>query len=211
MSGPPLPPATIGAVAGGVASPIRIELFLDLICPFSRKMWAAVIDNDLPAKMGDKVCFIVNQVPQPWHPQGTFVHEAALAVKQLAPDKYFAYVSALFAAYDGGSFKDDTTWSKCRKEIYEELLDIAASTGIDRGEVEKQLTMKSEGGNCGNEMTQAIKWCVKYHRTRGVHVTPTVHVNGLEAGVVSSGWTTEQWLEFLKAEGADNFRGMTVG
>ena len=29
-------------------------------------------------------------------------------------------------------------------------------------------------------------------------VTPTVFVNGLEAGVVSSGWTPEQWLKFLE-------------
>ena len=46
--------------------------------------------------------------------------------------------------------------------------------------------------------TQALKWATKLHRVRGVHVTPTVHVNGLEAGIVSSGWTGEQWLKFLE-------------
>ena len=86
-------------------------------------------------------------------------------------------------------------------------------------------------------MTQHIKWICKHHRTRGVRtfaplpvcctrthrrslrlfasclladVTPTVFVNGLEAGVVSSGWTPEQWLQFLEPLGADNFTGSLV-
>jgi len=211
MPGPPLPPTTIGTVLSGGGAPITVELYLDIICPFSRKMWAAVVEGGIPATMGGKVCFIVNQVVQPWHPQGTYVHEAALAVRQANPDLYVAYVTALFAAYDAGKFKDDDTWDKTRKQIYDELLDVAASVGADKAAVSALLSMKPGGGNSGNDMTQMIKWMAKYHRCRGVHVTPTVHVNGLEAGVVSSGWTTEQWLEYLKAEGADNFRGATVG
>ena len=41
-------------------------------------------------------------------------------------------------------------------------------------------------------------------------MTPTVHVNGLEAGVVSSGWTGEQWESFLAPMGADNFTGSAL-
>jgi protein-disulfide isomerase len=207
MPGPPLPPTQTGAVLGDPGAPIRVEMYLDLICPFSRKMWASTVEAKLNEKVGDKVCFIFNQVIQPWHPQGTCVHEAALAVKQCAPDKFFAYCTALFTALDNGRFKDDTTWDLSRAQIYEELLVIAAATGVDRAAVEALLARSPEAGNSGNQMTQMIKWVVKYHRCRGVHVTPTVHVNGLEAGVVSSGWATEQWLEFLKAEGDDFFRG----
>ena len=36
----------------------------------------------VPGTTGNNVCFIINQVPQPWHGQGCFVHEAALAVKE---------------------------------------------------------------------------------------------------------------------------------
>ena len=115
---------------GDPAAPIRVELYLDLICPFSRKMWAAVVEGKLNEKAGDKVCFIVNQVPQPWHPQGTYVHEAALAVKQAAPDKYFAFCTAVYAAFDAGRFKDDTTWDLSRAQIYEELLVIASANGV---------------------------------------------------------------------------------
>lgn len=48
-------------------------------------------------------------------------------------------------------------------------------------------------GNCGNETTQMVKWSTRYHRTRGVHVTPTVFVNGQEATKVSSGWSADEW------------------
>ena len=51
--------------------------------------------------------------------------------------------------------------------------------------------------NTGNETTQMMKYLVKYHRSCGVHVTPTCFLNGIEASAVSSGWTLAQWQEFL--------------
>ena len=106
-------------------------------------------------------------------------------------------------AYDGGKFKDADTWEKSRGQIYAELVELAKSVGVEG--IDEKLKMK-ESGEC-NEMTQRLKWAVKYHRCRAVHVTPTVHVNGLEAGIVSSGWTPEQWCAFLEPCGADNFTG----
>jgi len=149
----------------------------------------------------------LHQVPQPWHPQGTYVHEAALAVRSVDEAKYEDYVTAVFTAYDGGKFKDDDTWNKTRQQVYDELLDMAKAVGVDRDAVKAKLAIKPEGGNCGNEMTQTIKWIVKHHRLRAVHVTPTVFVNGLEAGIVSSGWTSEQWLQFLEPGGEDCWQG----
>lgn len=144
---------------------------------------------------------------QPWHPQGSYVHEAALAVKHLAPDKYLAFCSALYKAFDEGKFKDADTWDKSRSQIYADLVALAESVGA--AGIDKCLAMNAESQEC-NQMTQHLKWAVKYHRCRGVHVTPTVHVNGLEAGVVSSGWTAEQWVAFLQPQGADNWTGSNM-
>ena len=44
-----------------------------------------------------------------------------------------------------------------------------------------------------------MKWAVKYHRVRSIHVTPTVLVNGIEAPDISSGWTGDQWDEKIAA------------
>ena len=60
------------------------------------------------------VTFVMHQVVQPWHPHGTYVHEAALAVKEVAPECYPAYLLAVYTAFDAGMFKDDTTWDKTR-------------------------------------------------------------------------------------------------
>ena len=208
----PLNPIQQGFALSAARSPICVELFLDLICPFSSKMFKTVYSDVIPSLPSDTpVNFVLQQVPQPWHPQGTYVHEAALAVKQVAPACYPAYVNAVFAAYDSGKFKDDDTWDKTRSQIYADLLGLLAADealkAVDSAAVAKLLEPSPGGGNSGTPMTQHIKWAVKYHRTRGVHVTPTVHINGLEAGIVSSGWTGDQWKAFLEPLGADNWQG----
>ena len=109
-----------------------------------------------------------------------------------------ALLGSWFHLTSGGS------GDKTRQQIYDEILAVLAAAqleGVDLGAVGGKLNNTGHGTG----MTQAIKWSVKYHRARSVHVTPTVFVNGLEAGVVSSGWTAEQWSLFLSPMGADNF------
>ena len=212
--GPPLNPTQAGFALAVAARPsIQIELFLDLICPFSAKMFNAVHKEVIPKMAGKDISFVVQQVPQPWHPQGTYVHEAALAVKQVSPTAYPAYVQAVYDSFvNDGKFKDDDVIDKTRKDIYGDLVGLLKVPGndvlnaVDSTAVAKLLELTSTG-NSGTSMTQHIKWACKYHRTRGVHVTPTVHVNGLEAGIISSGWTGEQWEKFLAPMGADNWQG----
>ena len=202
---PPLSPTTAGFPLSEPGKPVVIELYLDLICPFSAKMYTVLHDTVIP-HFGDRVSFVVHQVPQPWHPQGSYVHEVALAVKQVEPQLYPAVCRALFTAYDAyGKFTDDDTWDKSRAQVYEELLDVIASAGARRDLYPPLLS--NTGGSGGTPMTQALKWAVKYHRVRSVHVTPTVFVNGLEAGLVSSGWTAAEWSAFLEPMGTDNWQG----
>ena len=216
--GPPLCPTQAGFALLAVRPTVQIELYLDLICPFSQKMFCTLYNEVMPGldeSMKKDVSFVIQQVPQPWHPQGTYVHEAALAVKACAPDAYPSYVRAIYEAFGSGKFKDDDTIDKSRKQIYSELLDLLGSgdeklKAVDKDAVAKLLTLQGEG-NAGNAMTQHIKWAVKYHRCRGVHVTPTVHVNGLEAGMISSGWNAEQWGKYLAPKGADNWQGSLLG
>lgn len=57
---------------------------------------------------------------------------------------------------------------------------------------ENKEAMKRGEKNFGTIVTKRIKQIVKHSRFRGVHVSPTVYVNHIEAGNVSSGWTKEQ-------------------
>ena len=56
-------------------------------------------------------------------------------------------------------------------------------------------------GNSGNKTTVQMKFVIKYHRVRSVHVTPTVFLNGVESPDISSGWTVAQWHEKLSSLG----------
>ena len=69
-----------------------------------------MFDGVLP-DLRDSVTFILHQVPQPWHPQGTYVHEAALAVKDVNPERYPAFVRDIYSAFEGGKFTDDCRWN----------------------------------------------------------------------------------------------------
>jgi hypothetical protein len=205
--GPPILPTVGGVSLTASRVPITIELFLDLVCPFSCKMFKTLLHEVIPklsAEQRSKLSIVVQQVPQPWHPHSSYVHEAALAVKDIAPDAFPAYVDALYSAYTAGKFQDESTWDKSRAQVYDELVKELPG-GVDAAAVSAKLKLKEGGG--GTHMTQALKWACKYHRGRGVHVTPTVHVNGLEAGMVSSGWSAEQWLKFIEPMGEDNWTG----
>eukprot|EP00929_Paragymnodinium_shiwhaense_P115142 TRINITY_DN83815_c0_g1_i1.p1 TRINITY_DN83815_c0_g1~~TRINITY_DN83815_c0_g1_i1.p1 ORF type:complete len:265 (+),score=63.68 TRINITY_DN83815_c0_g1_i1:69-863(+) len=198
--GPPMPPQPVGvtypkSTSGGVKK--VVEMFLDLCCPYSKKMFLT-ITKEVAAKATD-VDFVFMPVPQPWHPQSTLMHEAALAVREIAgPQKFWEYCDAVFAKQE--SFFDDAVVDKTRGQIYADLAAIAGSIGVDSAEVLAKLAYKQPTGNSGTLQTQALKWAVKLHRTRGVHVTPTVFLNGLEAGVISSGWSASEWMDYLKDE-----------
>lgn len=95
-------------------------------------------------------------------------------------------------------FYDDSAYSKSRAQLNAELAEIAASF-VPKERVEELLAFRPEPGarNSGNATTQPLKWHVKYHRSCGVHVTPTCFMNGIEASQISSGWTQEQWRDML--------------
>eukprot|EP00747_Dinoflagellata_sp_TGD_P217869 gnl/TRDRNA2_/TRDRNA2_90207_c1_seq1.p1 gnl/TRDRNA2_/TRDRNA2_90207_c1~~gnl/TRDRNA2_/TRDRNA2_90207_c1_seq1.p1 ORF type:complete len:150 (+),score=32.29 gnl/TRDRNA2_/TRDRNA2_90207_c1_seq1:47-451(+) len=123
------------------------------------------------------------------------MHEAALAVLEVAgTKKFWEYATALFAKQE--HFFDSAVYDKTRKQIYEELAEIAGTVGVEAGSVMEKLKLTSDG-NAGNAVTQRMKWATKFHRARSVHVTPTVFFDGLEAGVISSGWTPQEWQDFL--------------
>ena len=74
---------------------------------------------------------------------------------------------------------------------------VAAATGLEAAKIMEMLTVGE--GNSGNKTTGQMKFAIKYHRVRSVHVTPTVFLNGVESPDISSGWTAEQWHEKIAA------------
>jgi len=203
-----LNPAFAGqAVLAGSSTPPQvphtIELFLDYVCPFSAKMWRTLSTSVFPtlgAKHSGRVRFILRQQIQPWHPSSTLVHEAAAAVLRLSPDKFVAFSTALFDKQT--EYYDVSVVNETRNQTYARLAKLAASVGVDEAKVYDLLKISDKPGadgslNTGNGVTADIKVMTKTNRLVGVHVTPTVLFNGVVENSISSGFTGEQWQEWL--------------
>ncbi|KAK5631543.1 hypothetical protein RRF57_007257 [Xylaria bambusicola] len=195
-------PAATGAVAPTLHT---IELFLDYVCPFSAKQFNTVYNVVAPLirsnpKWASSVQFIFRQQIQPWHPSSTLTHEAAAAVLQLNPEKYWSFSDALFK--DQKSYFDVNVVNETRNQTYRRLAKLAASVGVDEATVYDRLVIPDKATddgslNIGNKVTNDLKIFIKTARLVGVHVSPTVIFNGVVANDISSGWTKEQWEEWL--------------
>lgn len=202
--GPPLPSRELGHVLGGEGAAVTLAVWLDYACPFSKRFHDTFTKQVLP-HYGDKIKFVVYHQVQPWHPQSTMMHEAAIAVSKVGGEEAFwKFSEALYAAQT--DFFDANTYDKSRAAIYDELAGLAAtSAGVKKEDVmAKLLRVEVEGQlNTGNECTQELKFHVKLGRQTGIHVSPTTLLNGMVCDT-SSGWSLDQWQEFLDPHIAAN-------
>ncbi|KAI8624110.1 hypothetical protein F5Y19DRAFT_339241 [Xylariaceae sp. FL1651] len=195
-------PAATGVVAPTLHT---LELFLDYVCPFSAKQFNTVYNVVAPLirsnpKWASGVEIIFRQQIQPWHPSSTLTHEAAVAVLQLAPEKYWAFSDALFK--EQTSFFDVNVVNETRNQTYRRLAKLAATVGLDETAVYDRLAIPDKAAddgslNIGNKVTNDLKVLVKMARLVGVHVSPTAIFDGVIANDISSGWTKEQWEDWL--------------
>ncbi|KAL2125037.1 hypothetical protein VTJ04DRAFT_1402 [Mycothermus thermophilus] len=204
-----------------------IEVYIDYVCPFSAKIFRTLTTSVIPhirahPTLASRVQIILRQQIQPWHPASTLVHEAALAVQRVAssspssdsgaaaaPARTAHEVSALFWAFSAAlfdsqaSFFDEAVASEPRNATYRRLAALAReSVGVDEEAVYNLLRVPdqkdgAEAKNVGNGVTADVKTIVKMARLTGVHVTPTVLLDGVVVPDISSGWTGEQWKEWL--------------
>lgn len=184
-----------------------LELYLDYVCPFSAKLFKTFYTDVAPGlrdtsqrQWKNGVDVVLRQQVQPWHPSSTLTHEAALAVLKVAPEKYFEYSAALFR--EQKSYFDVSVVNETRNHTYARLAKLAGTVGVDEGKVLELLTVSdkpAEDGslNTGNGVTTDLKVVVKMARLVGIHVSPTVMFDGLIVNEISSGWTKEQWFEWL--------------
>ncbi|OHW93224.1 protein disulfide oxidoreductase domain protein [Colletotrichum incanum] len=203
------PPKSLadGNPAGGVPSqPHTLELYLDYVCPYSAKQFNTFYNAVVPAiranpAWASNVEVIFRQQVQPWHPSSTLVHESAVAVIKVAPHKFWEYSDALFKAQK--DYFDANVVNEPRNDTYRRLAKLAGSVGVDEDKVLQLLLVSdkpdSEGAlNVGNGVTNDFKVLIKLARLTGVHVSPTVLFDGYPNNEISSGWTLDQWKEWLQ-------------
>ncbi|KAG6000463.1 hypothetical protein E4U21_005417 [Claviceps maximensis] len=181
------------------------ELYADYCCPFSAKLFRTLTAEVIPEihkrrSWASNLTIIFRQSVQPWHPSSTLMHEAALAVLRLAPEKFWTFSTLLFQEQTG--YFDANVVNETRNETYRRLAKLAGTIGVDESQVYGLLEISdkpAEDGslNAGNQVTGDLKLITKMNRLVGVHVTPTVVFDGVVQDT-SSGWTVEQWKEWLE-------------
>jgi protein-disulfide isomerase len=196
----------LGETAGVAPQMHTLEVFLDYVCPFSAKQFNTLYHVVAPLirenpKWASKLQVVFRQQVQPWHPSSTLVHEAAVAVLQLAPEKFYPFSDALFK--DQKSYFDVNVVNETRNQTYKRLAKLGATVGVDESQLYEKLAISDKPGddgslNIGNAATNDLKVLVKMARLVGVHVSPTVIFDGVIAGDISSGWTKDQWVEWLE-------------
>ncbi|KAG6018880.1 hypothetical protein E4U41_003520 [Claviceps citrina] len=181
------------------------ELYADYCCPFSAKLFRTLTADLIPAirqhePWRSSLTLIFRQSVQPWHPSSTLMHEAALAVLRLAPDRFWDYSALLFE--EQSAYFDASVVHETRNETYRRLADLAGRlAGVDAARVYDLLKISDKPAadgslNGGNGVTGDLKLVTRMNRLVGVHVTPTVVFDGVVQDT-SSGWTVEQWKEWL--------------
>lgn len=195
------PPSTTSSVPHTTHT---LELYVDYCCPFSAKMYRTLTGAVFPLVRANpawasSLSVVFRQQVQPWHPSSTLLHEAALAVLRLAPDRFWAFSGALFD--EQKAFFDVSVVNETRNQTYRRLAKVAAKVGVDEGKVYQLLEVGDKPAqdgslNIGNGVTNDLKVVTKMNRLIGVHVTPTVVFDGVVQDT-SSGWTADQWKEWL--------------
>ncbi|KAM0563002.1 hypothetical protein ACHAPJ_001845 [Fusarium lateritium] len=194
------------ASESGVAQTTHIlEFYLDYCCPYSAKIFRTLRSDVIPAIKANEgwaksLTFIFRQQVQPWHPSSTLMHEAGLAVLRLAPERFWDFSAALFD--EQKDFFDVSVVNETRNDTYRRLAKVAAKAGVDGDKVYQLLEIPDKAGedgalNAGNQVTNDLKVITKMNRLIGVHVTPTAVYDGVVQDV-SSGWTKDQWVEWLQ-------------
>lgn len=172
-----------------------IDLFLDFLCPFCARFWSTVVvENNLPEKYKSSVQFIFRHQIQHWHIQATPIHAVVMAVAREQPSRLFDAITALFKRQR--ELFDEHVEDKSQVEIYEKILSILNEETQIQLDMNLFRTKRTES-NAGNAMVPDLKYHIKYARKHGVHVSPTVFVDGLEEPQISSQWTVDQWNAYL--------------
>lgn len=96
---------------------------------------------------------------------------------------------------------DEALENKTRRETAESLAKLAEQVGVLSTKVLELISNGTgEPKNRGNSVSNDLKLCIKIGRQNGIHVSPTVLVDGIRDDSVSSGWELNQWQEYLKSK-----------
>lgn len=192
--------------------PHVVNLYLDYNCVFSAKLYKKFHEDVIPslnAKHPDKFQFVFVNVIQPWHPPSSLIHEFAFQFAKLLRENNIADSNKLFWQFSKVIFDnkenvwDSNTADLTRNQSYDKFYDFISAKltlPFSKEQLLQGLQIKSQPpANNGNEATNDIKYFTKYLRGVGVHVTPTVSVDGIVVPTVESSTEIDKLVEIFES------------
>ncbi|XBW38361.1 hypothetical protein QEN19_003948 [Hanseniaspora menglaensis] len=179
------------------ASLNTLEMYLDYACPFCLKIFerwteGGLFDEKFLSENNLQIRF--NNVPQPWHLRSIPIHNVGLAVGRYKPDAFWKYSLQLFK--DAKETWNDNLNGNTPDEFNKILVEHAHKhTGVDKTLIEDYLGEK----NSGTRMAD-IKYFVRYHRTTGAHVTPSIAINGIFVSSIESSTDLDKVIDIIKQQ-----------
>jgi protein-disulfide isomerase len=164
--------------------PCRVELFVEPTCPFSARAYAK-LDELLELDGSRRLSIHLRLLSQPWHQFSPLVTRAVLAASAGAGGRQAArrVLSAVFAHREEFVLVDHCAGPLLDRSPRQTLARIEQLAGLDLAEA-----------FADPRVTVEMKWQARYARQNGIHVTPTVMVDGLVAAEMSSKDSAQTWM-----------------
>lgn len=167
--------------------PKIMEIFLEPTCPFSGRAFFKLMPL-LEAAGRDRLTVKIRINSQPWHTFSSVVSRAILAASGTEGGKEAAFraMAAVFEHREDYILAEHRRGPNMECTPEEILRRIAEHSGLD---LRKEFERK--------EVTNLMKFQVRYARQNGIHGTPTFMVDGLVNEKMSSGDEVEAWIAEL--------------
>jgi len=192
MSATPIPPRNPGYRFGSSDAPVQVDVFIDLQCPFSAKIWKTLSGGVVKKHTDSKeVSFVIFPMCLPWHRQVVDMTKAALVVSGDNAQRWFDFATYLYDRQNeflNAEFKNKTE---------NDLLNLLAAHAIKFSSETKQSQPALDAAAWvkqfeSDEAYNRIKYPIRVAIKRGVWSTPTVFINGSAADIGSS-TTAAEW------------------
>lgn len=166
--------------------PVDVEFFLDPTCPFSNKAFKKI--KSFVAVMGEEAVTVRAYLHvQPWHLFSGLIARAALSAA-LTPEGREGAWRVLDVVADHRDEFDAI--DHCRGAL------MAVTPAEIRQRIEGYAGLTLADFFEKEAVTMMLKRQTRYARQNGIHVSPTVMLNGLVDERFGSGDSVEQWAKY---------------
>ena len=166
---------------------LRLEIFLEPTCPFSKRAFAKL--QPLLSAVGEgELTIHIRILSQPWHLFSPIVCRCIVAASATDGGRVAGLktLDAVFENREEFVCQDHCKGPNLSSSPTDVVRRISQLSGVD-----------FSGAFELDSVTSAVKWHTKYARQNGVHSTPSFAVNGLLNDSMSSGQSVEEWAELL--------------